>query len=100
MKINIPEILVHLRAEDVDSKRGRKPPSQMDLLMKGASWAFSSGKHLGLLEKGLPLGRIAAGRKRKITKLPGIAAGWTRSRDVPAPPAESFRDWWAKEHKA
>ncbi|MBP3037380.1 iron-sulfur cluster-binding protein [Arthrobacter sp. zg-ZUI100] len=100
VKINIPEILVHLRAEDVDSKRGRKPPSQMDLLMKGASWAFSSGKHLRLLEKGLPLGRIAAGRKKKITKLPGIAAGWTRSRDVPAPPAESFRDWWAKEHKA
>ena len=100
VKINIPEILVHLRAEDVDSKRGKKLPTQMDLLMKGASWAFSSGKHLGLLEKGLPLGRIAAGRKKKITKLPGIAAGWTQSRDIPAPPAESFRDWWAKEHEA
>ena len=99
VKINIPEILVHLRAEDVDSKRGKKKlPSQMDLMMKGASWAFSSGGHLGLLEKGLPLGRLAAGRKKKITKLPGIAAGWTQSRDIPAPPAESFRDWWAKEH--
>lgn len=101
VKINIPEILVHLRAEDVDSKRGKKKlPSQMDLMMKGASWAFSSGGHLGLLEKGLPLGRLAAGRKKKITKLPGIAAGWTQSRDIPAPPAESFRDWWAKEHGA
>ena len=100
VKINIPDILVHLRAEDVDSKRGtKKLPTQMDLLMKGASWAFSSGKHLGLLEKGLPLGRIAAGRKKKITKLPGIAAGWTQSRDIPAPPSESFRDWWAKDHE-
>ena len=100
VKINIPDILVHLRAEDVDSKRGKKKlPSQMDLLMKGASWAFSSGKHLDLLEKGLPLGRIAAGRKKKITKLPGIAAGWTQSRDIPAPPSESFRDWWARDHE-
>ncbi|MBD7996815.1 iron-sulfur cluster-binding protein [Arthrobacter sp. Sa2CUA1] len=101
VKINIPEILVHLRAEDVDSKRGtKKLPTQMDLIMKGASWAFSRGRNLGLLEKGLPLGRLAAGRKKKITKLPGIAAGWTQSRDIPAPPAQSFRDWWAKEHTA
>ncbi|MER1996497.1 MAG: LutB/LldF family L-lactate oxidation iron-sulfur protein [Arthrobacter sp.] len=99
VKINIPEILVHLRSVDVESKRGKKVPTQMDVLMKGASWAFSRGRNLGLLEKGLPLGKLAAGRKRKITKLPGIAAGWTQSRDIPAPPAQSFRDWWAKEHE-
>jgi L-lactate dehydrogenase complex protein LldF len=69
----------------------------MDVGMKAASWALSSGKRLGLLEKGLPLGRLAAGPDKKITKLPGIAAGWTQSRDIPAPPAQSFRDWWAKE---
>ena len=101
MKINIPDILVHLRGEDVDSKRGHQElPSQMDLGMKAASWALSSGKNLGLLEKALPLGRLAAGPNRKITKLPGIAAGWTQSRDIPAPPSQSFRQWWAKEHKA
>jgi L-lactate dehydrogenase complex protein LldF len=66
--------------------------------MKAASWALSSGKRLGLVEKGLPLGRLAAGPDHKITKLPGIAAGWTQSRDIPAPPQKSFRDWWAKEH--
>ncbi|MBF4993194.1 iron-sulfur cluster-binding protein [Arthrobacter gandavensis] len=99
VKINIPEILVHLRSVDVESKRAKKVPTQMDLMMKGASWAFSRGRNLGLLEKGLPLGRLAAGRKRKITKLPGIAAGWTHSRDIPAPPAQSFRDWWAREHE-
>jgi L-lactate dehydrogenase complex protein LldF len=71
----------------------------MDVGMKAASWALSSGKRLGLVEKGLPLGRLAAGPDRKITKLPGIAAGWTQSRDIPAPPAQSFRDWWAKEHR-
>ncbi|WP_346960050.1 LutB/LldF family L-lactate oxidation iron-sulfur protein [uncultured Arthrobacter sp.] len=99
VKINIPDILVHLRSVDVDSKRGKKKlPSQMDVGMKAASWALSSGKRLGLVEKGLPLGRLAAGPDQKITKLPGIAAGWTQSRDIPAPPQQSFRDWWAKEH--
>jgi L-lactate dehydrogenase complex protein LldF len=100
VKINIPEILVHLRGVDVDSKRKAvKVPSEMDLMMKGAQWAFSSGKHLGLLEKGLPLGRLAAGRDKVIKKLPGhLAGGWTQSRDIPAPPSQSFRDWWANEH--
>ncbi|WP_154604718.1 LutB/LldF family L-lactate oxidation iron-sulfur protein [Arthrobacter sp. AQ5-05] len=100
VKINIPEILVHLRGEDVDSTRAKvKVPTQMDLMMKGAQWAFSSGSHLNLLEKGLPLGKLVAGRNKVIKKLPGIAAGWTQSRDIPAPPSQSFRQWWAKEHK-
>jgi len=101
VKINIPEILVHLRGEDVEARRKRsKRPTEMDLVMKGAEWAFSKGSHLGLAEKGLPLGRVAAGRDGKIKKLPGhLLGGWTQFRDVPAPPKRSFRDWWAKEHK-
>lgn len=98
VKINIPEILVHLRGEDVDSQRGKKLlPTQMDLLMKGGSWALGKGRNLDLLEKGLPLGKLAAGRDKKIKRLPGIAAGWTASRDIPAPPSKSFRDWWKSE---
>ncbi|MCQ9162485.1 LutB/LldF family L-lactate oxidation iron-sulfur protein [Arthrobacter sp. STN4] len=101
VKINIPEILVHLRGEDVDSKRAKaKVPTQMDLLMKGAEWAFSAGSRLNLLEKGLPAGRLAAGRAKVIKKLPGIGGKWTQSRDIPAPPSQSFRQWWAKEHGA
>jgi L-lactate dehydrogenase complex protein LldF len=98
VKINIPDILVHLRGKDVDAHRGGLP-TQMDLGMKAASWALSSGARLKAVEKLLPLGRIAAGPDKKITSLPGLAAGWTQSRDIPAPPAASFRDWWAKEHK-
>ncbi|MCQ1950892.1 LutB/LldF family L-lactate oxidation iron-sulfur protein [Arthrobacter sp. zg-Y859] len=100
VKINIPEILVHLRSEDVQSRRGtKKVPGQMDVAMKAASWMMGSGRRMALVEKALPLGKLAAGPDRKIKKLPGIAAGWTRSRDLPAPPAQSFRDWWAKEHE-
>ncbi|UWX97817.1 LutB/LldF family L-lactate oxidation iron-sulfur protein [Arthrobacter zhaoxinii] len=100
VKINIPEILVHLRSEDVQSRRGKKKvPGQMDVAMKAASWMMGSGRRMALVEKALPLGKLAAGPDRKIKKLPGIAAGWTRSRDLPAPPAQSFRDWWVKEHE-
>ncbi len=61
VKINIPDILVHLRGKDVDSKRGKKRlPTQMDMGMKAASWALSSGKRLGAVEK-----RPAAGPRRR-----------------------------------
>jgi L-lactate dehydrogenase complex protein LldF len=103
VKINIPEILVYLRGEDVSGgttgRRRRSLPSQMDLALGAASWALSSGDRLGLLEKGLPVARALAGRDEKISRLPGLGAGWTQSRDVPAPPSESFRSWWKKREK-
>ncbi|WP_309080616.1 LutB/LldF family L-lactate oxidation iron-sulfur protein [Zhihengliuella sp.] len=102
VKIDIPEILVHLRGEDVKAQHAhRRMPTEMDLLMKGAEMVLSSGRMLALAEKGLPLGRLLAGRDKKIKKLPGkLAGGWTASRDIPAPPAQSFRDWWKKEGRA
>jgi L-lactate dehydrogenase complex protein LldF len=113
VKINIPEILVHLRDEDVRTQHGERSddgaaaapartrrlpqaPSEMDLMMKGASFVMSSGKRMALAEKALPLGRAVAGKDRAISWLPGTAGGWTDERDIPAPPKESFRNWWAK----
>ncbi|GAA4772839.1 lactate utilization protein B [Citricoccus nitrophenolicus] len=105
VKINIPEILVHLRDEDVRSqhtprstglfRRMPQPPSEMDVMMKGASVVMSSGRRMALAEKALPLGRVVAGRDQAISWLPGLAGGWTDERDIPAPPRESFRNWWA-----
>ena len=33
-------------------------------------------------------------RDGEITWLPGMLAGWTDVRDLPALPREGFRDWW------
>ena len=38
-------------------------------------------------------------RDGKLHNLPGILAGWTEYRDMPAIPKESFREWWAKREK-
>jgi L-lactate dehydrogenase complex protein LldF len=43
----------------------------------------------------------AAQHAAKLSKLAGRRLpppfnGWTASRDLPEPPPETFRDWWAK----
>ena len=105
VKINFPEVLVHLRAKDVESKHAvrefegnkKAPFSQMDGMMLGAKKLFTSGKMLSVAERGLPMSRLIGGRKHKITAVPGIVGGWTAYRDIPEPPKESFRNWWKKE---
>ena len=105
VKINFPEVLVHLRAKDVESKHAvrefegnkKAPFSQMDGMMLGAKKLFTSGKMMSIAERGLPMSRLISGRKHKITAVPGIIGGWTAYRDIPEPPKESFRNWWKKE---
>lgn len=105
VKINFPEVLVHLRAKDVESQHAvrefegnkKAPFSQMDGMMLGAKKLFTSGKMMSVAERGLPMSRLIAGRKHKITAVPGIVGGWTEYRDIPEPPKESFRNWWKKE---
>uniref|UniRef100_A0A8H2JHR1 Iron-sulfur cluster-binding protein n=1 Tax=Mycolicibacterium mucogenicum DSM 44124 TaxID=1226753 RepID=A0A8H2JHR1_MYCMU len=95
VRIDIPSILVHLRAAQVDTERGGLPSGQ-DLAMKAAGWAMGSASRFGLAEKALGAGRLLAGKDHRITNLPWPASKWTSSRDVPAPPAETFRQWWAR----
>ena len=105
VKINFPEVLVHLRAKDVESQHAvrefegnkKAPFSQMDGMMLGAKKLFTSGKMMSIAERGLPMSRLISGRKHRITAVPGIVGGWTAYRDIPEPPKESFRNWWKKE---
>ncbi len=95
VRIDIPSILVHLRAAQVDQERGGLPSGQ-DLAMRTAGWAMGSAARFGLAEKALGAGRLLAGKDHRISRLPWPASKWTASRDVPAPPAETFRQWWAR----
>jgi L-lactate dehydrogenase complex protein LldF len=88
VKIDIPSVLVDLRAQVVDAHRGGVP-SATDVAMKGAATVFASGRRLGVAERFARLGTRAAG------KLP-LAAAWTGARDLPSGPRESFRAWWKR----
>ncbi|GAC1661987.1 MAG: LutB/LldF family L-lactate oxidation iron-sulfur protein [Candidatus Acidiferrum sp.] len=97
VKINIPEILIHLRKKTVEM--GAVPLTER-VAMKGAAFAFSGSSRLGLAQKFARLVQRPFDRDGVIHSLPGILANWTNARDLPAIPKETFREWWAKREKS
>ena len=95
VRINIPEVLVHLREQVVDSHRGGVPGTLMTT-MKGASWLLGGGWRLGLLQKAAGLSSRVLWRQGVIGRMPRPLSRWTDARDLPSPPRESFRAWWAR----
>lgn len=96
VRIDIPEVLVHLRSKVVDAHRGDRVPKPEGLAMRAASFALADAKRLGRAERlAGRVGRII-GRRGTSPRLPGPAAGWTDARDLPTPATESFRAWWRR----
>jgi len=98
VKIPIPELLVDLRGRAVDAERGRTIPGGWDAAMKAAAWVMSDPKRFVTAEKGLAAGRLVAGKDHKIKHLPPPGSAWTHSKDMPAPPKQTFRQWWVETH--
>ncbi len=98
VKINIPEVLIELRAQVVNQERSQ-PRRWFDLMyvgMKAANFAFASSWRFRLAQRLGRLGlRFFTGRDGWIRSLPSLGARWTMSRDLRTFPEESFRDWWA-----
>ncbi len=100
--IDIPGILVHLRTKVVDSHRGDTVPKAEAVAMRAASWGMGDAGRMGLGERATGLvGRFGRGRgmpggRRALAWLPWPGTRWTSARDLPLPPAESFRQWWRR----
>jgi L-lactate dehydrogenase complex protein LldF len=97
VKIPIPDIIVHLRNKIADKKKHDMHPHLEPTVMVPVNWMFNSAKHFEFVQKAVS---FAAGTALKNTDylgpMPWPASPWTRARDIPAPPAESFRQWWKK----
>ena len=98
VKINIPEVLVHLRHEEVQSStraRGvRERLAPEHAAMRALARVFASRRLYEAAQRAGRLTQWPLVRDGKIQRLPGPLHGWTAARDLPALPPQSFRDWW------
>jgi L-lactate dehydrogenase complex protein LldF len=100
VKINIPEVLLHLRGQVVRSKQAnRLLPSAEGLAMKMLAGVFASPTKFEQMQR---LGRFGQRFLIKggfITSLPGQLGGWTALRDVFPIAPQTFREWWRQREQ-
>ena len=94
VEIDIPRVLVHLRSRVVDTEPAWAPEKAA---MRGLYRAFSSRRAFETAQRAARLGSRPLARRGRIERLPWPMSGWTSTRDLPAPPKETFRDWWKRE---
>jgi L-lactate dehydrogenase complex protein LldF len=94
VKIDIPSILVHLRARHVEEARAaHRVPGPEAVTMAAASWVMGDPRRFAAAQRAGRAGRVL-GRGGRIRSLPPPLSAWTGARDLPAPPARTFRQWW------
>jgi L-lactate dehydrogenase complex protein LldF len=87
VKIDIPSVLVHLRARVVREEHSKLDPEAA--VMKLVARAFSTRRRYEVAQR---LARLGSG---PLARFPlGPLRAWTAARDLPPVPEQSFRDWW------
>jgi L-lactate dehydrogenase complex protein LldF len=98
VKINIPEVLIHLRGRVVRHKqdegglKGRFDPE--NVAMQAVAKTFSHKRLYEGAQKAAKIGQWPLARSGAIHRLPGRLAGWTDARDLRPVPDQTFREWW------
>lgn len=106
VKINIPEVLIHLRNRVVQKKTAGLGilTSPEAIAMKTMSYIFQSesrfrtAQRLGRAAES-PLAHKDGNGERWISWLPGFAGGWTQVRDLRSMPKQSFREWFEEREQ-
>ncbi len=90
--IDIPTMLVHLRARVVEDQRAtHRLPTPERAAMAAAAWTMRDARRWTRALRAMRLGGLLRGRR----SLPPPLSAWVAARELPAPPKETFRDWWA-----
>lgn len=100
VKINIPEVLVHLRGRVVREKRTHLSHvfDGEQITMAGLAQVFGQR---ALYEAAQAIGGVAQWpfvRDGYIENGPGPLAAWTAMRDLQAIPDQTFRQWWRERN--
>ena len=98
MKINIPEVLIHLQ-NMVVKQNGVINAEALAIKMMGMIFLgerrFRAAQRMGRMVEA-PLVRKNGQENGWISWLPRMLGGWTQVRDLQSMPKETFRDWWEK----
>ena len=96
VKINIPEVLLHLRGKVT---RQASPLDPEALAMRELVRIFASPKRYEQAQQLARSGQRLFIHGGVIDHLPGMLAGWSTARDLVPIPRQSFRDWWRERQK-
>jgi L-lactate dehydrogenase complex protein LldF len=92
VKIDIPTVLLHLRA---DAVRAKAAPAER-AAMKAAAWVFRRHRRFALAQRFVRLAQRPLVRGGVIRRLPPPLTAWTRTRDLKPVARKTFREWWPK----
>jgi L-lactate dehydrogenase complex protein LldF len=82
-----------------DKRQAARVPTPEQALMASAAWTMDSPARWTAALRAARLGRLLGRRRRRISSLPPPLSAWTGTRDLPLPPAQTFRDWWARRER-
>ncbi|HEX4311161.1 MAG TPA: LutB/LldF family L-lactate oxidation iron-sulfur protein [Acidobacteriaceae bacterium] len=97
VKINIPEVLIHLRGRVVREKKSALDPEA--LAMKTAAMIFTSRRRFEAAQRLGRIGQWPLVSHGWFRNLPGMLGNWTRVRDLRELPEQTFRAWWKERAK-
>ena len=105
VKINIPEILIHLRGRVIRHRQDEEGlKGKLDLenvAMKALAKTFSDRRLYEAAQKASRIGQWPLARKKgSIKRLPGKLAGWTEVRNLSPVPEQTFREWWKSRNNS
>ncbi len=98
VRLDIPKMLLALRGAGVRTNTVASPPLLRPAL-KAFAWAATRPRIYRLMARAARWSLGARAHDGWIRRLPGLAAGWTQSRDLKRPAQKNFQDMWRERQR-